>query len=237
MATVLDRINRALRLLGVKASGEEATQEEANDAFEALNSMIDSWNNESLMIYNLETVSHTLVPGTGDYTIGTGGTINTTRPQRIESAYINDNNSDWPIAIIKNEEYSRIWQKTTQASYPSYLYYQSDFPLGTIKLWPVPSSANTLNLNVWNQIAAFASTASTVSLPPGYTRMMDYNLAVELAPEYLVEPSMTIQKIANDSKSRIKIVNSKNAPTLRSPMRNLGSGGSGDVNIRSYFNA
>jgi len=29
MATVLDRINRSLRLLGVKAAGESATTEEA----------------------------------------------------------------------------------------------------------------------------------------------------------------------------------------------------------------
>jgi len=237
MATVLDRINRSLRLLGVKAAGESATTEEANDAFEALNAMVDSWNNESLMIYNLETVTHTLVPGTGDYTIGASGTINTTRPQRIESAYISDNNSDWQMTIVKDEQYSRIWQKTTQASYPTYLYYKSDYPLGTIKLWPVPSSANTLNLNVWNQIGAFASTATTVALPPGYARMIDYNLALEIAPEYGIEPSPTVQRIANDSKSRIKIVNSKNAPVLRSPMRFLGSGGGGDENIRSYFNA
>jgi len=237
MATVLDRINRSLRLLGVKAAGESATQEEANDAFEALNGMVASWNNESLMIYNLETVTHTLVSGTGDYTIGASGTINVTRPQRIESAYIDDNNSSWPLAMVNNEQYGRIWQKTTESSYPSYLYYESSFPLGTIKLWPVPSSANTLNLNVYNQIDAFASTATTISLPPGYERMIDYNLAVEIAPEYGVEPSPTIQNIAIDSKSRIKILNSKNIPVLRSPMRFLGSGGGGDVNIRSYFNA
>ena len=238
MSTVLDSIKRSLRLLGVKASGENLSSEEANDAFEALNAMIDGFNNQSLMIHNLETVTATLSAGTGSYTIGPGGTIDTVRPQRIENAYcfeyLSDN--DWPMEIINNEQYSRIWDKAIETTYPCFLYYESSYPLGTIKVYPVPSAATVLNMQVWNQLTAFASTASTIALPPGYEDLIVYNLAVRIAPEYGVEPSPTVQSIARDSITRVKILNNKNSPVVRSPMRNIGSRDGGFNDIRGYFN-
>ena len=43
--------------------------------------------------------------------------------------------------------------------------------------------------------------------PPGYLRTIKYNLAVELAPEFGVEPSRTVRQIARDSKRNIKRIN------------------------------
>lgn len=241
MATVLDVINRSLRLIGVKESGESLPESEANDAFEALNSMMDGWNTESLMIYNLKTISKYTTAGKGSYTIGPSGDFNTTRPQRIESALINDDGSDdgtdWNIEIIKNEQYKKIWQKSIESTYPSYLYYEPSYPLGVIKLYPVPAETYLfIELQVWNQIAAFTAINDVIAFPPGYERMIVYNLAVEIAPEYDQEASSTVQKIAVESKANIKIVNNKNIPTLRSPMNNIGSGSGGDFNIRALFN-
>lgn len=235
--TALDIIKRSLRLLGVKGAGEKLDSSEANDAFLALNSLVDSWNNESLMIYNLELVTHVLTPGTGAYTIGPGATINTTRPQNIKSAYINDGNADWPIIIINDEQFNRIWDKTTQSSYPEYLYYRSDYPTGTIEVWPVPSAAHTLNLSVWNQLTAFASTAAEVSLPPGYQRALEFNLALEIAPEYGANPSPIVGSTAVQSKSKIKAINSKQTPILKTPMRFLANNRGFSYNMRGLLNA
>ena len=235
--TALDMIKRSLRLLGVKGAGEQLSSEEANDAFLALNSLVDSWNNESLMIYNLELITHTLVAGTGAYTIGPSATINTTRPQNIKSAYINDGTTDWPMTIINDSQYNRIWNKTTQSTYPEYLYYRSDFPTGTLEVWPVPSSAHTLTLSVWNQLTAFASTSTTVSLPPGYQRALEFNLALEIAPEYGANPSAVVGSIAVQSKSKIKAINSKQTPILKSPLGFLTGNKGFDYNLRGLFNA
>ena len=235
--TVLDMIKRSLRLLGVKGAGENLSSEEANDGFQALNSLVDSWNNESLMIYNLELITHTMVPGTGDYTIGPGATINVTRPQNIQSAYINDGDADWPIIIIKDEQFNRIWDKDTQSSYPEYLYYRSDYPTGTIEVWPIPSAAHTLNLSVWNQLTAFASTVTTISLPPGYQRALEYNLAMEIAPEYGANPSNVVGSISVQSKSKIKAINSKQTPILKTPMKFLANNKGFSYNLRGLFNA
>jgi len=228
MATTLDLIKTSLRLLSVKAAGENLEPEEANDAFDALNRMIAGWNNQSQLIFNQTEITHTLVPGTGSYTIGPSATINTVRPQNIKQAFINDGTTDWAIEVVNSETWYDIWDKTTQSSYPQYMYYDSDFTTGTIHLWPVPSSAHTLHMVVWDQLAAFASTASTVTLPPGYEEVIVYNLAVRIAPEYGKEPSPTVSKIATDSMSWLKKINMKNIPKNRSAMRFLGTSSQGN---------
>ena len=52
-----------------------------------------------------------------------------------------------------------------------------------------------------------ATLATNIVLPPGYQRAFRYNLACELAPEFGVEPSRQVQRIAMSSKRNIKRIN------------------------------
>ena len=54
MATAGDQINGALRLLGVLAEGETPSAETSQDALNALNQMIDSWNTERLSVFSTQ---------------------------------------------------------------------------------------------------------------------------------------------------------------------------------------
>ncbi|MEY2916064.1 MAG: hypothetical protein RL454_993, partial [Actinomycetota bacterium] len=47
--TAGDQINGALRLLGVLAEGETPSSATSQDALNAMNQMLDSWNTERLM--------------------------------------------------------------------------------------------------------------------------------------------------------------------------------------------
>ena len=51
MAQPIDIISRAMKDIGALASGETPTPEEAQDAFDMLNDMIDQWSNEDMMIF------------------------------------------------------------------------------------------------------------------------------------------------------------------------------------------
>jgi len=210
MATQTARrlIERSLRDLGVLAVGETPTGPEAVDALEKLNELLEAWSLERLMVYAIAEVTHTLTGGTASYTIGAGGAINTGRPLRIENAILRDaNNLDIPIRVLTRDEYAGIYLKSTQSTYSRWLYYDNAWSagLGTITLWPVPSTSDkTLHLWLWQPLMAIATLDTSITLPPGYTRALRSNLALEMAAEYGRPIDPGLLGVALDSKEGIK---------------------------------
>lgn len=213
MATAAQIINRALRLIGVLASGETPSANEQSDALMALNAMLDAWRNESLMVYALRDETLTLT-GASSYTIGTGGNLNTTRPVKIEGAYQRVSNIDYPIHIADKREYDRIADKTTQSQITDWLYYEPSYPLGKLFMYPVPTSG-VLHIATWVPLTSFAA-SDTVALPPGYEELITYQLAPRLAPEYGKQVPVEILAIGKAAKDDIKRVN------FRMPHMNTG---------------
>jgi hypothetical protein len=75
MAQPIDIISRALKDIGALAAGETPTPEEAQDAFDMLNDMLDQWSNEDMMTYYKTEIVFPITPGQTQYTIGPGGQI------------------------------------------------------------------------------------------------------------------------------------------------------------------
>ena len=207
MATPSTMILRALRLLGEKVVAGTLSSDEQTAYLADLNTMLESWSLERLMVYQLLQESKALTASTGSYTIGTGGAFNTTRPTRIvDPCFIRDSsNLDYPLTIIDAEQYGRITQKTLDGQRPEYLFYDGAFAssLGTIYLYPEPAASLTLYINSWKQLQTFALISTTVVLPPGYQRAIEFNLAVELAGGF-TNVSQEVAKIARESKAVIK---------------------------------
>ena len=217
MATTANTmISRALRLIGVLGQGRRTLDAtEASDGLAALNSMLDSWSIDRSMIYQLLTETHTLTAGTADYSIGTGGTINTPRPVRIVSAFMRDTaNYDYSVEIINKTAYDAYPLKTTR-SRPSFLYYDEIYPLAFIRLVYTPSdSSEVLHFTSWKQLQQFANLTTALALPPGYQRAIEFNLAVELQAEYpgsLIAPKTA--EIAQKALANIIQIN-QDAPVL-----------------------
>lgn len=211
MTTASTIISRSLRLINVLGTGRRTlTANELADGIEALNSMMDSFSIDGLMIYQTLEENFPLVVGTANYTIGSGGTFNTTRPVKITNAFLRDSsNNDYPLDIIDNLAYDSIPLKTV-TSRPRYLYYDAIYPLAYVRLMYVPSFADTIYINSWKQLQQFTDGTTTISLPPGYERMIAYNLAIELHPEYQgSQLSPETISIAKDSKAIIKRLNAK----------------------------
>jgi hypothetical protein len=116
MTTASDIVSRSLRLIGVLGQGRRTlTANELADGIDALNSMLESFSLERLMVYQILEENFSLVIGTGSYTIGTGGTFNTTRPVKIENAFLRDSsNNDYSLALIDNAQYDSIPLKTVK---------------------------------------------------------------------------------------------------------------------------
>jgi hypothetical protein len=208
VATALSMITRSARLAGFIGKGETLDSDEAADGLTALNVMLDSWQLERLFVYQIVQGSYTWASGSSK-TIGSGGDFDTKRPDRIDSAFIVDSNSQWdPLEILKDRaQYDAIVTKTTQSSLSQYLFMDTAYPLGVLYLYPVPSVSLTLKLNTWQTLQSFSGLTTVLALPPGYQRAIEYNLALEYGPEYGVTIHSQVQAIAMQSKANIKNIN------------------------------
>lgn len=212
MTTVLEAITSSARLLGVLFKSETLTADEANDGLTALNDMINSWSNDSSLTYANVREYFTLASGTEEYTIGSGGGFNTTRPISITAAFIRDGSIDYPMSIISDVEYEQIAYKGLQGGIPRFLNYSNEYPLSTISIYPSPSA----NYQIWliskKPLPNYTEITDTISLPVGWMKAIKENLALELAPQYGVEPSATLVRRAMKSLGDIKRTVSVNTP-------------------------
>lgn len=216
MATPLDSIKRAMRLLGVYQIGEAPTADECDTALYALNSMIDSWSTESLFIYSPTLDSVPLVANQSTYTVGPTGVVITTRPVEVLSATtVTYNGVTYPLSMSTLKDFNAI-PVPTVTGIPNTMHVFPNTPDITIGLWPAPAATMTLNLWSIKQITGTLALTDTLTLPPGYQRAIDYSLAEELAAEFDVNLPPRVQQIAATARRNIKRINNE-IPLLGMP--------------------
>jgi len=219
MPSVSTMLLNSLVMTGEKSIGDTFTDaSESGYYLSRLNSLMDSWSNESMMIYALSQTSFALTNSVGEYSIGNGATFNMTRPTEIVNpCFIRDSSGyDSPLMLINAETYGRIVLKSTDGTYPQVLFYDSGYSAtstATVKLWPEPQSNLTLFINTLQPLQTFSTVSVSVQLPPGYQRAIETNFAIEVAPGF-VTLDKEILKIAKDSKAAIKGTNAT-APIMR----------------------
>lgn len=182
MTTANDIIKAAFRISGVTVKGEAPDADETQDALSSLNDLMESLSNESLFVYANTLESFVLSSGQLEYTIGSGGDFDTVRPTAIVSAYIRSGTIDYFMSSIPDDVYSRIILKSVQGI-PEFYNYSTSYTLGKIKLYPAPSSGQTLFVLSEKPLTTFTLN-QTVSLPPGWNRYLKNQLAIEIAAEY-----------------------------------------------------
>jgi hypothetical protein len=199
--TAQELIKMALRVIGVVATGETPSNDDMQDALLAMKVMFREWAADELMVYTTEINTFTLAAGVVSYTIGSGATINTTRPESIRSAFITQDGLDHELDIISEEEYIEIADKDLGHNYAASLWYKPTYPNGTIYLWP--PGGGVLNLHSMKQLTEPTSLTASVQFPGPYDAAIKWNLAEQMCPEYGKEPSPYIVKKAEDSLDNI----------------------------------
>lgn len=210
MASAGDQIIGALRLLGVLAEGETAGPNMAQDGLTALNQMLDSWSIERLSVFVTQDQVFTWPANTASRTLGPSGNFVGLRPVLLDdSTYFVDsgNNLSFGVQIINEQQYNGIALKTVTSTYPEVIWANNTYPDMTMYVYPVPTQALLWHFVSVQELSQAATLATTLSFPPGYLRAFRYNLACELAPEYGVEPSPQVQRIAVASKRDLKRIN------------------------------
>jgi hypothetical protein len=229
MATAADLIRRSLKLLGVLAAGESLSAEDQADCLVELNALLGTWANERLLVHGTRRTEHTLTANTSPHTIGASGTINTTRPLRIDGAGIKRAGEDLetPLRILTDAEYQAIPDKEETDTVPQKLWVEWAYPLARLWLWPVPTTAAELVLYTWSRITELAA-ADTVSLPDGYENALAHELALQVAPMFGKEPSGQLLQNAASAKAAIMRTNQPEVVSeLDGALLPFGGGGGG----------
>lgn len=214
MTTAADLIKNAALKLGAVQPGESLNAAEASDCLSVLNSMLDLWAVDNLLVYQIVQANYSWAGGSASRTIGTGGNFNGPRPHRIEDGtFWRSANVDIPAHILSSRsQYDSLPDKTGQSTVPQYLFYDPAYPLGVLYAYPVPSAAITLYLNYWQTLQSFAGLTTSLSLPPGYQWMIEHNLAVHLEPIFGVPAPQRVTMEAD--RSRRIVARSNHVPVL-----------------------
>ena len=207
--TTGDQINRALRLLGILAEDETPTAATSQDALMAMNQMIDSWNTERLSVYTTQEQVFSWPSGQIKRTIGPTGNFVGNRPILLDDAtyYLSPDGVSHSVGIVNQDQYNSIAVKASTSSLPSVIFVNPVFPNAEMFIYPQPTQVLEWHFVSVQELAQPAGLTTLLQFPPGYMRAFTYNLAMEIAPEFGVEPSPQIQRIAMTSKRNLKRIN------------------------------
>lgn len=223
MATAQSLIQTALELLGVYASGEVMSAADSSRGLQVLNAMMDSWSNDSLFCYAIQETSFPLVVGQAQYTLGPGGQIDAPRPLKIitgpGAAYIQDTNlNNYPVEVIPRDKWNMIGLRTNTSNIPDTMFYDPQFPLGIINIFPVPLITYTVFFDAYLQLSDFADLTTTMTLPSGYEAAIYSNLAIWMKPFFKdaqIDP--IILELASQTKGSIKRTNIRENVAIYDP--------------------
>jgi hypothetical protein len=213
--TAGEQINRALRLIGMLAEGETPSAATAQDSLMALNQMIDSWNTERLSVFSTIDQIVNWPVGSINETLGPSGSLvrlngTAVRPVLVDdSTYFKDPGTgvSYGVKLINQQQYNGIAVKTVTSTFPQVVFVNMTYPNIDIFIYPRPTRLLEWHFISVQELTQPANLSTDILFPPGYLRAFTYNLACEIAPEFGVEPSPQVQRIAMYSKRNLKRIN------------------------------
>jgi hypothetical protein len=196
-----------------------------------LNRRLNAWAALKRYAYNVSFTEYTLTPNHQPHLIGPA--LNppdfaaAQRPVRIEGAALVLNNVTPNVDLGLNIRDDAWWQAQTVKSIatttPTDLYYSPDWPNGALWLWPVPTFAYGLRLEVWGLISAFVTLNSVFTLPLGYESALVLTLAEDLCRPFGRPLTQDLRDAAREARAALQTNNIK-SPRIASA--DYGSSGS-----------
>jgi hypothetical protein len=207
--TAGEQINRALRLLGILAEGETPSASMSNDALMAMNQMIESWNTERLSVFCTQDQVFNWPSSQIKRTLGPTGDFVGNRPVLFDDAtyFKAPSGVSYGIKFINQQQYDGIAVKNVTSTFPQVIFVNMTYPNAEMYVYPMPTQTLEWHFISVQELTQPATLDTQLNFPPGYLRAFTYNLAMEFAPEFGVEPSPQVQRIAMTSKRNLKRIN------------------------------
>jgi hypothetical protein len=222
MTTVNELLSLALKDIGVIASGETMDPSTQSDALATFNQMIGQWQVQKMFVTGQHQVSFP-VNGSQTYTIGPGAAVDVPLPASVDAAFWRFNNVDYPVSVLESfEDYENITLKTLASAVPTAIYFQRNYPTGTLYVWPQPS-AGTLNLVLRDVLPTYTNATSDISVPDEYALAMRFSLAELLLTTFGMPPRADISALASRARKVMKR-NNLSIPMMGQPQGPLSNG-------------
>ena len=208
--TAREMISSAHRLLNLVNAGNALPEAVYQENLQSLDRMIDSWNTERLSVYNTQDQVFDWPTNVITRSLGPSGDFVGNRPVLLDDAtYFRDpqTNVSFGIKFINQQQYNGIAVKTVTSTYPQVMFVNMEHPNISMTVYPKPTRLLEWHFISVREITQPASLNTEFFFPPGYLRAFTYNLAMELAPEFGLEPSPQVQRIAMTSKRNLKRIN------------------------------
>lgn len=183
--TASDLIKASLRKIGVIAAGETPSASEIQDGLDALQGMLDSWSTNDLLPVSETEETFSLVADQSEYTMGSGGDFDTSRPTDIIGInFVDSNDTELPLNKLTLEQWRNIGLRTFKSTIPTDFYFRTGWPLAKLFFYPVPSEVKNIKIFSRKPFLTIANSSTEIDLPGWFNDAIIYNLAVELADEY-----------------------------------------------------
>ena len=188
--TASDIINGALRLTGAFGASDTIPTTDFNNALQALNIMVKSWQTMGYELWTVKELVLPMVTATTSYQIGPTasgvGALVTDRPLRISQAFLRNNaqNTDVILSILARQEYEQLGAKSSLGVVNS-IFYDPQLENGVLYVYTSPSDATrSIHLFVQKPIQDFNSSTDTPDFPQEWYQALKWGLASEIGMEY-----------------------------------------------------
>lgn len=211
MTTPVELINLALKQAGVLGVGQTATAEDLADCFKLYNMMLAQWSRMRNIVFQLLDVP-CVATGALTYTVGTGGDFNTPRPSKLIGAYGRQLNGpgspvDFPLELLMSQtDWGRVSLKQ-MPSMPMVAYYDPQFPLGVLHVWPVPDSQYEIHIQCLSDLPQTTTAFDNINLPAEYEEAIMYNLAGRLCIFYQIPLPQGLPQLAAATMATLRAAN------------------------------
>lgn len=211
--TALSLVKAAMQELNALAGGETPSTDDQAWTLEKLQRLLDRYNADRTMVYNVKFTTFTLPTNVQPVTIGPGAMFDVNqRPVEIPSISLvlltsAGTKTEIPLARRDDQWWAGQQVKDLTSTIPTDYYYSPDWPNGGICFWPIPTQINDVLIESRTVIGQITDYAQTFSMPPAYWDMIICELAITLAPSFGKEPSNTLLGMLRAAKKAVQGLN------------------------------
>lgn len=216
--TAADLITSALQRLLVIERGTSPSADDMALGLDRLNVMLESWQTERMTTFTQTRYTWALTSNKATYTVGPGAEIDIPRPLLPQDITLKvmDMSLANPVEMNMNNLTDDAWAqvpiKTLTGPYPTAWFYNPSYDANgwaSLTFWLIPTKGTLEGVLYYREPISTVSLYSDIYMPPGYYRAYRDNLALELAPDYSVQPQPMLMQTANEAKGNIKRANTR----------------------------